>query len=99
MLVNGLLFNIETWHSVNLKDIESLEKINEALLRFLLNSHAKVPLETLCLESGAIPMRFIVSSRRLNFLQTILKREEEELTRRVFMAQMEDPLKVISCSL
>ena len=92
VLVNGILYNSEAWHSVSLKDIESLEKIDEALLRFLLNSHAKAPLETLYLESGAIPIRFIVASRRLNFLQTILKREDEELTRRGFMAQLEDPL-------
>ena len=51
MLVNGILYNSEAWHSVSLKDIESLEKIDEALLRFLLNSHAKAPLETLYLES------------------------------------------------
>ena len=93
MLVNGLLYNSEAWHSVNLNDLASLEKIDEALLRFLLNSHAKAPLESLYMESGAIPMRFIVASRRLNFLQTILKRDEEELTRRVFMAQLEDPLE------
>ena len=40
------------------------------------------------LESGAIPMRYILSSRRINYLQTILKRDEEELTRRVFEAQL-----------
>ena len=91
MLVNGVLFNSEAWHSVSPDDISLLEKIDESLLRFLLNSHAKAPLESLYMESGAIPVRFIVASRRMNYLQTIIKREEEELTRRVFMAQLEDP--------
>ena len=43
------------------------------------------------MESGAIPIRYILSSRRINFLQTILKREEEELTRRIFEAQITKP--------
>ena len=44
----------------------------------------------LYLESGAIPIRFILSSRRINYLQTILKREDEELIKRVLKAQMDD---------
>ena len=63
------------------------------LLRFLLGSHSKAPLEMLYLESGAIPIRFILSSRRMNYLQTILKREDEELTKRVLKAQLEDALE------
>ena len=76
-----LLFNSEAWHSVSQDDISCFMKIDEAILRFLLGSHAKAPIETLYLESGAIPIRFIVSSRRINYLQTIVKREEEELTK------------------
>ena len=91
MLINGLLYNSEAWHSVSNEDISALEKIDEALLRFLLSSHAKAPIEALYLETGAIPIRFIVKSRRLNFIQTLLKREEDELTRRVLMAQVRDP--------
>ena len=49
MLVNGLLFNSEAWHSVSQDDISSLEKIDEALPRFLLGSHAKTPIEILYL--------------------------------------------------
>ena len=60
MLINGLLYNSEAWHSVTDQDISGLEKIDEALLRFLVGSHAKTPLEILYLESGAIPIRFIV---------------------------------------
>ena len=91
MTVNGLLYNSEAWHSVTLQDIVTFEKLDESLLRFLLGSHAKAPLEMLYLESGATPIRFIMTSRRLNFLQTIVKRDEEELTHRILKAQMENP--------
>ena len=91
MLLNGILFNSEAWHSVSAEDFSALEKIDEALLRFLLGSHAKAPLEILYLESGAIPIRYMASNRRVNYLQTILKREDEELTKRVLLAQLNDP--------
>ena len=43
------------------------------------------------MENGSIPICYILSSRRINYLQTILKREEEELTRRIFEAQIAKP--------
>ena len=92
MLLNGLLFNSEAWHSVTQQDIVSFEKLDENLLRCLLGAHSKTPLEMLYLESGATPIRFVLANRRLNYLQTILKREDEELTKRVLKAQIESPL-------
>ena len=91
MLINGTLFNSEAWHSVSTEDIRGLEKVDEALLRYLLDCHAKVPLEFLYLESGSIPIRHILSSRRINYLQTILKRDPEELIRRIYEAQVLKP--------
>ena len=91
MLVNGVLYNSEAWHSVSPNDLMPLEKIDENLLRFILGAHAKAPLETLYLESGAIPIRYIVASRRICYLQTILKRDDTELTKRVFEAQLQNP--------
>ena len=70
-----------------------LETVDEHLLRSLVNGHSKTSLEFLYLEAGAIPIRFIISTRRLMFLQTILKRSDDELTRRVYMAQKDDPVK------
>ena len=55
MFINGVLFNSEAWHGVSKNDIEVLEKLDQILLRFLLGSHAKAPVEMLYLESGAIP--------------------------------------------
>ena len=35
-LLNGILYNSEAWNSTKQKDIESLEKIDESLLRNIL---------------------------------------------------------------
>ena len=57
----------------------------------MLRAHAKVPLEALFLETGTIPIRFILKTRRLCYLKTILHRDDEELIREVYNAQKCDP--------
>ena len=92
MLINGILFNSEAWHAVTEYELKMLEKVDEYLLRSLVDGHSKTPLEFLYLEAGALPIRFILSSRRMIYLQTILKREDSELTKRIYKAQTDDPL-------
>ena len=91
MLLNSILFNSEAWHGVSDVDLGQLEKVDEALLRGLLNAHSKVPLESLYLETGSIPIRYIIKSRRLSFLYSILQKDREELVREVYEAQKHEP--------
>ena len=90
MLVNGCLFNSEAWQGVTMAEIILLEKVDEALLRGLMKGHAKIPLEALFLETSSLPIRYIVSSRRLMYLHNILQKDTDELVRRVFQAQKEN---------
>ena len=91
MLINGICFNSEAWHSVSKDDVKSLEKVDECLLRSLLQSHPKAPLEFLYLETGSLPISLILASRRLMYLRTILLREDEELIKRVYRKQQSHP--------
>ena len=88
MLLNGILYNSEAWHSVTEVELRQLETVDEHLLRALVKGHSKTPLEFLYLEAGAIPIRMIISSRRLMYHHAILKREESELTQRIYMEQL-----------
>ena len=90
MLVNGTLFNSEAWHGVTKKDIILLEKVDESLLRGLLQAHPKIPLEALFLETKSIPIRYILASRRLMYLHNILQRDPNEMVRKIFEAQKTD---------
>ena len=90
MLLNGLLFNSEGWHAVTKVDIRKLEKVDEILLRSLLQCHPKTPLEFLYLETGSMPIRHILSLRRTNYLKTLLMRDEEELTKRILREQQQN---------
>ena len=90
MLVNGILFNSEAWHGVSKADLSVLEKVDESLLRGLLKGHAKLPLEALYLETASLPIRYIVSSRRIMYLHSILQKGPDELVRKIFEAQKQD---------
>ena len=90
MFINGCLFNSEAWHGVKETDVKLIEKVDECLLRGILNSHSKIPLEALYLETGSLPVRFIITSRRLMYLHNILQRGSEELVRKVYDVQKKD---------
>ena len=61
--------------------------MDESLLRGILNAHSKIPVEALYLETGSVPIRYIISSRRLMYLHSILQRDSDELVRKVYEAQ------------
>ena len=88
MLVNGTMFNSECWQGKTIsKDIEVLNKPDEALHRSLIDGHAKTPCEFLHLEFGTVPFHIIHKGRRANFHQYILKKDKDELVKRVYSAQ------------
>ena len=91
MSPSGILYNSEAWHSLSETEIRILETVDEHLLRSLVRGHAKTPLEFLYLEAGATPIRFIISSRRLNYHHCILQREEGELIKRIYNEQKRNP--------
>ena len=47
----------------------------------------------LYLETGALPLRFIIAGRRISYLHTLLKRDNTELTKQILMAQSNNPCK------
>ena len=87
MLVNSMLFNSEAWQGIVKDDTEQLRRVDESLFHKLLSAHSKTPSEALYLESGQIPLSYIWSSRRLMYLQCILKRDMTEITRQIYEAQ------------
>ena len=86
MLINGILTNCEVWYGLSDKEIEKLEKIDEYLLREIKGAHSKTPKEFLYLETGSIPLRFTVSSRRMSYLHHLLTRNQNELIHKFFKA-------------
>ena len=68
LLLSSLLSNSETWYNLTTKEITELEMVDDLLLRRILAAHSKTPKELLYLETGNIPVRYILMARRINFL-------------------------------
>ena len=98
-LINGLLYNSEIWQQLIEKDKSDLNKIDHILLRLILGSHAKAPIEQLYLETASISLTDTIIIRRLIYLQTILQRPEGELIRDIYEAMKKDPVPKDWCLL
>ena len=59
----------------------------------MFNSHSKTSTAFLHLETATIPIKYIIASRRLNYLHNILKRKNNEVLKKVYMAQKQNPLE------
>ena len=93
MFANGILCNSEAWHDIKKKHIEELEIMDRSLLKYILNAHSKVQNEFLYLETGVLGIKQIITSRRCLYLHTLLQRDNEELTKRIYNAQRNNPSK------
>ena len=91
MIINGILYKSEAWHGLTEAHVKTLQSIDEDLLCRVLKAHRKTPLKFLYLGTGAVPIKWILAQRRINFLKCILSKDRTELVRKVFEAQMQDP--------
>ena len=76
--------------------MDKLAKIfyqNHHLMRTILDASLKIAIEFLFLETGALPVKYVITSRRLNYLKHIHMLEDHELVRRIYQAQRDDPRK------
>ena len=94
LLLSTVLSNSEAWVNLSNKNIEDLEAVDEKFLRSIFSdANVKTPLELLYLETGNIPIRFILKSRRINFLHYILNDKDNSLLSSIFRAQCNQPVK------
>ena len=87
MLLNGILTNSEVWYGVKEEHLTALESADNDLMRKIFNAHSKTATELFFIETAKLPIRFVVSKRRLMYLWNILKQNENELIRKVFNVQ------------
>ena len=60
-------------------------------MRVICNGHSKTFIEFLYLETAALPLNQIVAYCRIMYLHNILNRNDEELVKRVYKAQKDNP--------
>ena len=62
------------------------------LLKGLISAHDKTPVKHLYLETAALPIPYILVSRRVIYLKNILDRENEEITKQAYQCQLKNPV-------
>ena len=91
LLINGILFNTEVLHKLSNKHIEQLEECDKIFMRRLFETGT--PVEAFFIETGALPLKFILMGRQLMYYHAVLRKSESELVKRVFLAQSKFPSK------
>ena len=69
--LNGCLFNSEVWTGFSPHDVHALEVLDHQILRLITGAQAKSPVEMLYLETAELPIKDVISVRRLLYLHTI----------------------------
>ena len=93
VFLSSILLNAETWINLTKDDVNVLEKLDETLLRRLLDAPSKSPIPALYLELGVYPIKYHIIEKRLMFLHHILSCDESRLISQVFWAQEKSPVK------
>ena len=91
--INGCFVNSKVWSGYTDSDLKDLEVNDHDILRAITGAQAKVPTEMLYLETAEVPVKSVIIVRRLLYLQTILQGHKSELTRQIYKAMKEDPIK------
>ena len=76
--LNSCLANSEVWVGISDSDKKDLEIIDHKILRVILGSQAKVPVEMLYLETSELPISHAISVRRLSYWHHILRRNKKQ---------------------
>ena len=92
-LLSKILLSSESWHRLFKYQIEWLEDVDYSFFRQLFNAHSKTSKEVYLIESGKIPIRYLISMRRIMFWWNILHVNESDMLYRVYSAQKVSPVQ------
>ena len=93
ILINGMLCSSEALYGITNPHIAQLESVDSMLFKSAFRSPSTTPIAAYFLETGAIPIRFILKGRRLMYLWTILQKNDKELVSKVLKGQKLFPVK------
>ena len=93
LLVNSLLTNSEAWYGLTKQDIDTLESADLLLLRRIFEVPFSCPKEMFYLETGCLPLSYIIIIRRLLFYHSILHEDPNSLIYNFLQSQTKCPVK------
>ena len=87
MLISKLVASSEVWYNITKTEYQKLENIDETFTRRLLNVQSSVPKESLYIEIGKLPVKFIIKTRRLMYWWHLTNLNKTELLYKFYTAQ------------
>ena len=93
MLVSKLVASSEVWYDITKTEYQKLESIDETWLRRLVNVQISVPKESLYIETGKLPVKYIIKMRRVMYWWHLVNLSKDELLNKVYKAQKMSPNK------
>ena len=93
LLINGMMTNAEIWYNFSDSEVKEFEALDKMFLRKVLGTPGSTPSEALYLELGILPISVIVKARRVNYLHSILSRDEKGMLYSFFITQWYNPTK------
>ena len=91
LFINSILLNSEVWYNITKSNIGELEKLDNILLKKIFEVASSSPTVIAHLELGTLPISFIQKTRKLMFLQYVLKENEKSLLHKFLITQIEEP--------
>ena len=92
-LLSKLLLSCESWHRLFSYQIDKLEEIDLAFFHQLFNSYYKTSKEIYRIESGKIPIRYLISMRRIMYWWHILHVKKSDMLFRVYSVKKISPVQ------
>ena len=67
MLVSNLVSSSEVWYGITKKDYSKIENVDEMFIRRVFNVQSTVAKESLFIETGKMPIKYIIKMRRVMY--------------------------------
>jgi hypothetical protein len=83
-----VLYNSQSWSSLSKKETEKLKICQMSFLKRIVKAPRSAPNAVVLLELGVLPIEYEIYSKKLMFLQHILKLDFTDPVRRVYYEQM-----------
>ena len=92
-LINGMIYSTEAWSRISDIEVTRLEQVDLALLRSLVEAHSKCSKAFILLEFGVISFSHLIRIRRIMYHHHIIRRDDKEMIKKIYLKQKEDNLK------
>ena len=91
-LVSILTYNTEVIHGLSKYDIQCLDKIDLMLTRKALKLSSKSSRCLIMLELNLVSIEYIIKSKRIQYLHSVLTSDDSSLARNVLLQQSKTPI-------